>query len=201
MVNCHSLQLQCSCVFSLGAVDIGIDCTKFRRDIDIIRVFPFSVQLNPLLITNKTYAIINDNSQVEEFYVQYETTLPLDVFCLINLRTLKVIGTPFAQRFELDDLSISTGLPSLISRLNRLNVLSLINTTASHISFQALAALPNLTTLEVNNCGLREIPSTISTLTHLRILRLPHNHLSTLPRSHGNSHSRKKKRNEIFSSV
>ena len=65
--------------------------------------------------------------------------------------------------------------------------LSLINTTASHIPILALAALTNLTSLEVENCGLHEIPSTITTLINLQILRLPKNHLSKLPHNNGDS--------------
>jgi Leucine-rich repeat (LRR) protein len=138
-----------------------------------------------MIKSNQTYAIMNDNSQVEELYIQHEINLPFDVFCLVNLHTLKVNGTRFVSRFELDDASVSTGLSPLISRLNRLRVLSLVNTTASYIPHHALAALTNLTLLEIENCGLHEIPSTITTLANLQILRLPNNHLSTLPQNNG----------------
>jgi len=36
---------------------------KFKRDLDVIRSFSFVVQMNPLIKTNKTYAIMNSNSQ------------------------------------------------------------------------------------------------------------------------------------------
>lgn len=140
-----------------------------------------------MIKTTQTYAIMNDKSQVEELYIQNEINLSQDVFCLVNLHTLKVNGTRFVSRFELDDPSLSTGLSPLISRLHRLRVLSLINTTASYIPSHALAVLTNLTSLEVENCGLHEIPSTITTLTNLQILRLPKNHLSILPHKNGES--------------
>jgi len=104
-------------------------------------------------------------------------------FCLINLHTLRVNSTPFVSKFELDDDIISTGLSPLISRLNRLRVLSLINTTASHIPHQALAALTNITILQIENCGLLEIPPTISLLTKIQELRLPKNHLHSMPQN------------------
>lgn len=143
------------------------------------------MQLNPLITTGKTYATMNSASQVEELSVYHQSYLPLDVFCLVHLHTLRVNGTPFLSRFELDDDSVSTGLSPLISRLTRLRVLSLINTTASYIPPQALAVLTNLTVLEIDNCGLHEIPSTISLLTNLQQLRLPKNNLHFMPQNTG----------------
>jgi Leucine-rich repeat (LRR) protein len=129
---------------------------------------------------------MNSASQVEELNIYHQTNLPLDVFCLIHLQTLRVNGTPFVSQFELDDGIISTGLSPLISRLNQLRVLSLINTTVSYIPPQALAVLTDITILEIENCGLREIPSTISFLTNLEELRLPNNHLNSIPQNTGN---------------
>ena len=101
---------------------VNLDCSKFKRDVDILRSFPYLVQLNPMIKTTQTYAIMNDKSQVEELYIQNEINLSQDVFCLVNLHTLKVNGTRFVSRFELDDPSLSTGLSPLISRLHRLRV-------------------------------------------------------------------------------
>ncbi len=107
-------------------------------------------------------------------------------FYLVHLHTLRVNGTPFVSKSELDDNNISTGLSPLISRLNKLTVLSLINTTASYIPNQALAVLTNITKLEIDNCSLYEIPSSISLLTKLEELRLPNNHLHSMPQNTGN---------------
>ena len=143
--------------------------------------------MNPLITTGKTYAIMNSNSQVEELNIYHQISLPLDVFCLVHLHTLRVNGTRFISRSELGDNNISTGLSPLISHLTKLTVLSLINTTASHIPNHALAVLTNLTKLEIDNCNLYEIPSSISLLTKLEELRLPNNHLYSMPQTTGNS--------------
>jgi Leucine-rich repeat (LRR) protein len=127
---------------------------------------------------------MNSNSQVEELYIYHEINLPLDVFCLIHLNILRVNGTPFVS--QLNNEIISTGLSPLIIRLNQLRVLSLINTTSSYIPDQSLALLTNITILEIENCGLREIPSTISFLINLQELRLPKNHLNSIPQNIGN---------------
>ncbi|CAF2120573.1 unnamed protein product [Rotaria magnacalcarata] len=141
---------------------------------------------------------MNTASQVEELSIYHQIQLPLDVFCLVHLRTLRVNSTPFVSQFELDDNTISTSLSPLISRLNQVRVLSLINTTASHIPSQALAVLTNITILEIENCGLREIPSTISLLTNLQQLRLPKNNLHSIPHSTGNF-SKSLINNSVFS--
>ncbi|CAF4253705.1 unnamed protein product, partial [Rotaria magnacalcarata] len=74
----------------------------------------------------------------------------------------------------------------LVSRLTRLRVVSLVNTTSSYIPPQALAVLINMTVLEIESCGLYEIPSTISLLTKLQQLRLSKNHLRSATHSTGN---------------
>lgn len=159
----------------------NLDCSKFKRDLDVLRSFSYLVQLNPLITTDKTYAVMNAASQVEELSIYRETNLPLDVFCLVNLHTLRVNGTPFVPHLDTNFPSQSNILPHHISRLNRLRVLSLVNTTASYIHPQSLAVLTNITILEIDNCGLREIPSTISLLTNLQQLRLPNNQLHFMP--------------------
>jgi Leucine-rich repeat (LRR) protein len=173
-------------VYYTGLENGNIDCSTFKRDFDVLRSFSFVVQMDPLITTGKTYAIMNSNSQVEELSIYHEIGLPLDVFCLVHLRTLRVNGTPFISKSELDDNQISTGLSPLIGRLNKLTVLSLINTAASYIPNQALAVLTNITKLEIDNCGLYEIPSSISLLTKLEELRLPNNHLHSIPQNTGN---------------
>ena len=130
--------------------------------------------------------MMNSASQVEELSIYNEVNLTHNVFCLVNLHTLRVNGTPFVPRFELDDDSISTGLSPLISRLTQLRVLSLISTTASSIPHQALAKLTNITFLQIENCGLHEIPPTISLLTNIQQLRLPKNRLHSIPEVVGN---------------
>ena len=162
-----------------------LDCSKFKRDLDVLRVFPFTVQLNPLITTGKTYAAMNPASQVEELSIHFETILPLEVFCLVSLQTLRVNSTQFAVHYEIDGLTKATGLSPLISRLTRLRVLSLVNTTAAYIPPHSLAVLTNLTHLQVDNCGLREIPSTLSALTNLQELRLSKNHLFFMPDEDG----------------
>ena len=129
---------------------------------------------------------MNPAGQVEELSIFREVDLPLDVFCLVHLNTLRVNGTPFVAHFDIDDNLVPTGLSPLISRLNRLRVLSLVNTTASYFPPQALAQLINITFLEIENCGLRDIPSTISALTNLQQLRLPKNQLHSIPHTTGN---------------
>lgn len=130
---------------------------------------------------------MNSDSQVEELHIYHQINLPLDVFCLVHLHTLRVNGTPFGPELTPDGNSRSTSLSHLISHLVNLRVLSLANTTASYIPHQSLAVLTNLTKLEVDNCGLREIPSTISLLINLEELRLPNNHLDVIPQVSGNS--------------
>lgn len=163
-----------------------LDCSRFKRDLDVLRSFSYPVQLNPLITAGKTYANMNAASQVEELSIFREVDLPLDVFCLVHLQTLRVNGTPFVAHFDIDDNLVPTGLSPLIGRLTRLRVLSLVNTTASYFPPQALAPLTNITFLEIENCGLREIPSTITSLINLQQLRLPKNHLHSMPQTTGN---------------
>lgn len=158
-----------------------MDCSKFKRDFDVIRSFPFTVQVNPVVTTDKTYAVINTASQLEELTIYQESYLPLDVFCLTNLQVLRVVGTPFAPHYEFDGLTKGTGLSPLVARLNRLRTLSLVNTTASYLPPQAIGSLTNLTVLQVDGCGLRELPSTLASLTNLQELKLAKNSLSSLP--------------------
>ena len=152
----------------------------------MLRSFGYTVQLNPIIETAKTYAVMNSDSQVEELHIYHQINLPLDVFCLVHLHTLRVNGTPFGSGFPLEENSISTGLSPLISQLTHLRVLSLTNTTASYIPPHALAVLTNITKLEVVGCGLREIPHTIELLSNLEELRLSHNHLNAMPHVAGN---------------
>lgn len=129
---------------------------------------------------------MNSDSQVKELNIYHEVNLPLEVFCLVNLNILRVNGTPFVSHIPLGDNTIINGLSPLVSRLNQLSILSLINTTASYIHPQSLALLTNITLLEIDNCGLHEIPSTISLLNYLEQLRLPNNHLDSMPQTTGN---------------
>lgn len=141
---------------------------------------------------------MNSESHVEELNIYHQINLPLDVFCLVHLHTLRVNSTPFVSGSASGDNSVSTSLSPLISRLNHLRVLSLINTTASHIHPQALAVLTNITILEIENCGLNEIPSTISLLPNLQELRLPKNNLDSIP-DHTGNFSKSLTNNSIFS--
>ena len=138
-----------------------LDCSKFKRDLDVIRSFSFVVQMNPLIKTNKTYAIMNSNSQIEELNIFHEVQLPIDVFCLVSLHALQVNGTPFVHKNEFGNYVKLTGVSPLISRLNKLTILSLVNTTASYIPEHALAVLTNLTKLQVEDCDLYQIPSSL----------------------------------------
>ncbi|CAF3331190.1 unnamed protein product [Rotaria socialis] len=110
------LIVDCNC---LGINNVNLDCSKFKPDLDVLRSFSYTVQLNPLITIGKTYAIMNSVSQVEELSIYHQINLPLDVFCHVDLRTLRVNGTPFVSQFEFDDDTISTGLSPLISRLNQ----------------------------------------------------------------------------------
>ena len=145
-----------------------LDCSKFKRDLDVIRSFSFVVQMNPLIKTNKTYAIMNSNSQIEELNIFHEVQLPIDVFCLVSLHTLQVNGTPFVHKNEFGNYV-------------KLTILSLVNTTASYIPEHALAVLTNLTKLQVEDCDLYQIPSSLSLLTKFEELNLAHNHLDSMP--------------------
>lgn len=159
---------------------LDLDCSKFKRDLDVLRSFSYPIQLNPLITTGKTYAIMNSASQVEELSIYNEINLPIDVFCLIHLRTLRVNGTPFAPHNQFDVVA-----SDFIYNLKQLRVLSLINITASFYIFSAaLTALTNLTILEIDNCGLCEIP--ISLFTNLQQLRLPNNRFHSIPHTTGN---------------
>ena len=131
---------------------------------------------------------MNPASQVEELSIHHEVNLPLAVFCLVHLTNLRVNGTPFVAPVNGNDALISIGLSPLGSRLNQLRVLSLVATSASHFPSQALAQLTNITFLQMENCGLKEIPSTISALKKLQELRLAKNQITTMPQTAGNVH-------------
>ena len=81
-----------------------LDCSKFKRDLDVIRSFSFVVQMNPLIKTNKIYAIMNSSSQIEELNIFHEVQLPIDVFCLVSLHTLQVNGTPFVHKKKMNSV-------------------------------------------------------------------------------------------------
>ncbi|CAF4096282.1 unnamed protein product [Rotaria magnacalcarata] len=160
IVECNAISISVGNfnVYNLETNHGNLDCSKFKRDLDVLR-------------------------QVEELSIYHQINVPLDVFCLVHLHTRRVNGTPFIPQYELDDDSISIGLSLLVSRLTRLRVVSLVNTTSSYIPPQALAVLINMTVLEIESCGLYEIPSTISLLTKLQQLRLSKNHLRSATHS------------------
>jgi hypothetical protein len=121
-----------------------IDCSQFQRDLDVLRSFSYPVQLNPLITAGKTYAVMNSDSQVEELNIYQQNIVSLNIFCLVHLHNLRINGARFALHSDADFTSSVKELSPLISRLDKLRVLSLINTTVSYIDSQTLAALTNI---------------------------------------------------------
>ena len=90
------------------------------------------------------------------------------------------------------------GVFPLISRLNKLTILSLVNTTVSYIPEHALAVLTNLAKLLVEGYDLYKIPSSLSLLTKLEELSLAHNHLDSMPDVTSNSFDSKDEHNNLY---
>jgi Leucine-rich repeat (LRR) protein len=170
-----------SIFYRLETKNVDLDCTKFQRDLDVIRSFPYTVPVNPLTPGNRSFAIMNTVSQIEQLTITNEIHVPVAVFCLVHLQTLTILRTPFVTQFEIDDNLIINSIPSVIGRLTRLRTLSLKQSPTSYFPSTALATLTSLNTIVIDSCDLVALPSTIALLTGLVTLNLPNNRLVTLP--------------------
>ncbi|CAF1311788.1 unnamed protein product [Adineta ricciae] len=155
-----------------------LNCSKYRRDYDIVKSFPFSVQTSPQVTANKTYVLMDTNNAVTDLTIYKEKYVPMNVYCLKNLKSLTIVNTRFYE-FPNDDLGVRA-IPAEIGELKLLTQLHIYDSPVQYLP-KEIANLNALTQLTVENGALNELPSVIGQLTRLQIVRLPKNNLKSLP--------------------
>lgn len=159
-----------------------LDCTKFRRDYDILRSLPFPVEVSPVITDNKTFALMDLNSHVTDLTIYKEKFVPLNIYCLKNLNSLTINNTRFYE-FGLDDESLR-GIPAEIGLLSSLHTLHIYDSPVQHLP-KEFGNLDLLTNVIIENGFLQALPTVIENLSLLRSLKLSKNKLKSLPSTFG----------------
>ncbi|CAF1045795.1 unnamed protein product [Adineta steineri] len=157
-----------------------LDCTKFPRDIDIIRSLPFPVQLSPTSTVAKTFALMNNNNDVTELTIYKENlfyefnlddqtvrSIPAEIGQLTLLRTLRIYDSPVLH------------LPNEFGNLKLLGTLIIKNSSLYDLP-TAIENLSVLTTLDLSYNNLKTLPSTIASLRSLQTLDIQSNQLTSI---------------------
>ena len=74
-----------------------LDCSQFDSDYDVLYHSSFQIMINPMNNNwGKSIARMNDEGTlVTELSLFNEGAVPLSIFCLQNLRNLRIQNTPF----------------------------------------------------------------------------------------------------------
>ncbi|CAF1371539.1 unnamed protein product [Adineta steineri] len=175
-----------------------IHCPQYETDSDIIKLFPFSVQLNPALRKSSiTYGLMT-NGRINYIQIVNEKfCIPSIIFCLKYLETLIINNSYFCdstkqingemeylpeQIIKLQKLRtlkishVNQELPKNISNLKSLKKLMLQNNSYLH-SIKEIDGLPALHTLDVRHCSIQDLPRN---LPKLNDLYMPYNNLTSL---------------------
>jgi Leucine-rich repeat (LRR) protein len=148
-----------------------LDCSQFSNDYDVLRQLPFPIVINPITEEDwaKSTAKMDENNIfVTDIRIEYEEFVPPSIFCLLNLETLQVDGTPFENGI----------VPDSLGNLQKLHELQIVDSPIIKMTEQ-LGALNNLSMITFVNCSLTYLPD-ISNLENLQVLQAPHNNLTRL---------------------
>ncbi len=160
-----------------------MDCSQFINDDDILRQFPFPVKLNAIKYDadDKTTAQISqDGTFVESITIKNEDLVPLSLFCLSNVTSLRILFTPFENGMfcllNVRNFILNIYLdivPDALANLKTLKYLNIFSVPVKKMTKQ-LATLTNLEMIMFSNCSLTHLPD-FSNLHKLRALSLPYN--------------------------
>jgi len=146
------------------------DCSQFIDDYDILRHFPFPVVIslatNDLVVGASGAARNKNNTFIDALAIYEEKVVPSIVFCLSNLRTLKVERTPFENNI----------IPDSFANLKKLQYFWFYDSPIVKLTDQ-LITLENLSMLTLHNCSITHLPN-LSNLQKLWSLDLSNNRLS-----------------------
>jgi len=156
-----------------------LDCSQFTTDYDIVQTFPFRVYVGSML-NNRTYALMDSVQNIVTLYINKESYVPSNIFCLKNLQTLIIDETPL----NYGNLDYDTGIMADgLGNLKKLTKLEIYNTRINKMTDQ-LSNLTALKSLTLINCGLSSLPnlSKLFALTNLTIHSNPLTSLTGLSR-------------------
>jgi len=144
------------------------DCNQFMNDVEILRSLPFHTPLDPIYTSGRTYALMNSNSNINTLYIYNESYVPSNIFCLKNLVTLTIDGTPF--HYISGNLDYQTGvIPDSLGNLKLLQTLNILNTQINKMT-DHFGNLTGLRMLQIVNTPIHEMTDHLGNLTGLTTL-------------------------------
>ncbi|CAF1279793.1 unnamed protein product [Adineta steineri] len=153
-----------------------IHCPQKKTDSDIIKLFPFFVESNPMLPKpSMTYGLMTNGKINSIEIINQKTCIPSIIFCLKNLEKLIINNSYFCDSTKQINGKMEY-LPEQIIKLQKLKTLKI-----SHVN---LTFLPNiignlisLTDLTLSNTNLEYLPETMSylkSLVEITLIDNPH---------------------------
>ncbi|CAF4212524.1 unnamed protein product [Adineta steineri] len=191
-----------------------IHCPQYETDSDIIKLFPFSVQLNPALTKSSMTHGLMTNGRINYIQIFNEKfCIPSNIFCLKYLETLIINNSYFCNSKQQINGEMEY-LPEQIIKLQKLRTLqishvnrmsisniigkltSLKDLTISHVKYMSIpnmiGNLPSLTHLSISHVNLMSISNIIGNLLSLQHLSIFNTNLEELPKTISNLKSLKK---------
>ncbi|CAF1388125.1 unnamed protein product [Adineta steineri] len=165
--------LQVQFIINANPIHVGklkntqeIYCSQKKTDSDIIKLFPFPVQSNPMLPKpSMTYGLMTNGRINSIEIINQKTCIPSIIFCLKNLEKLIINNSYFCDSTKQINGKMEY-LPEQIIKLEKLKTLKI-----SHVNLTFLPDiidnLSSLTDLLISYTNLEELPKTISNLKSL----------------------------------
>ncbi|CAF5024740.1 unnamed protein product, partial [Rotaria sp. Silwood1] len=164
-----------------------LDCSLYDDDYDVLASFPFYVNIQPDGVhSSTTYAFQETENQIYMLVIENENVLPLTLFCLKHLKYFNMINSSIFPSFSDNDADFQ--FPPEIEHLSSsLTTIYIENTKVTQLP-EEFSKLKNLSSFEMRNTGLNNLPDTIGNLP-LNFLRLDKNNLVSLPKTMSNIES------------
>ncbi|CAF3660494.1 unnamed protein product [Adineta steineri] len=161
--------------------DLLFNCSEFKTDDDILKSFPFKVELDPIIRRPEiTYGLSDENNNIYFLNIFNETHFPSSGFCFKHLKQLDVRRTNFKNGND----TIPAEIEYLASTLIDLGV---YDTIITHLPYE-ISKLEKLQTVKFFNTGLTILSEFIGSLSSLEYLSLKNNMLKALPTTILNNH-------------
>jgi Leucine-rich repeat (LRR) protein len=156
------------------------DCNQFMNDFEIVRSLPFHTPLDPITTSRRTYALMNTNKAIVDTLCIYnESYVPPNIFCLKNLVTLTIDGTPF--HYINGNLDYQTGVvPDSLRNFKLLQTLNIRNTQINKMT-DYFGNLTSLRMLNIENSEIHKMTDHLGSLTGLTSLVLINCSVTSLP--------------------
>jgi Leucine-rich repeat (LRR) protein len=147
------------------------DCNQFMNDFEIVRSLPFHTPLDPITTSRRTYALMNTNKAIVDTLCIYnESYVPPNIFCLKNLVTLTIDGTPF--HYINGNLDYQTGVvPDSLRNFKLLQTLNIRNTQINKMT-DYFGNLTSLRMLNIENSEIHKMTDHFGNLTGLTVLNI-----------------------------